>query len=257
MGSWSETCGLSGMEIGCGERAYVCLVRATEYNLYGAVDLYVPQTTFIRGTYDDYGHLMIDDDPGVLAVFNAQANMSLKLGDHFSPDAIENSDMERVWIHEKAMDFLSTITPEFPYYGRMVADKYESVKIGSISEAVELRKANVLGVFEDAKQYVNRADEVALVRQLIAEMRLREAFGGETCGRVQYTELVTECLRSNQSIDAILEASLRNWIVEYGYSELRRKIVPSERCGPQHGGEVASLQFANFLITAQRERADN
>ena len=64
MGSWSESCGFSGIEIGEGEVAYCLLMNDKKHGSLndGGFMHYRPTTTLIRGTYNDYGQLTINEE---------------------------------------------------------------------------------------------------------------------------------------------------------------------------------------------------
>ena len=260
MGSWSENCGLSGMEIGCGEEAYVGLLGAPKYSGHGAAGLYVPRSTFIRGTYDDYGYLLLDDDPAVLAVFNDQTGLKLENGEQFSLDHLDGIEASRLWLHGKTMDFLSTIEPEFPYVGGIGPDgKYESIKVASIGESAAHHLANIRVALAELEEQRKRFTEIELPTELAFAFRvsrLYDLFNSEVGGRIGYRTAFAEAITAGKSVDGLIEAYRRGFVVEYGFGELRRQMVPSESVGPQHGGHVASLQFAKFLIDAQATRSE-
>lgn len=256
MGSWSEACGFSGMEIGEGEVAYCLLMKQHNGSLNdGAFHHYVPVTTLLRGTYNDYGYLNVEEDEGVLAVFNEQAQLNLKNGDNFSADhLVGKAGIHRWWMHGAAFDFMPTIRPDFPYASTTDDEgKYKSVPIENVGEAQGV-------FFENAKRRIDRLIELdrenegadSAVLKAIGRMRMAEVFGYRA-SPLDRDKLIEEMIAGagQPRLDAYRRITTLGWAL----GELRKPLAPCESTGPQHGGEEASLQFANFLIEAQEARA--
>jgi hypothetical protein len=263
MGSWSESCGFSGLEIGEQEPAYVMLLRGPTYeNSHGPFDLFMPHTTLLKGTYNDYGYLSVEDDPEVLAVFNEQTGLSLEQGDDFSLDMLEQletrklgDNYSRFWIHGSIFDRLGELKPEFPY----VFIDGDSVKVTSISEALDLigkeEVDNLNKLVEDIARIKadpdgdnDRTMELAL---LLADARLNRSSSRMMAG---YSTICQERIKAGQDFAGVLTAKRRVSVLSYAASELRKKIYPSEGIGPQHCGHIASVQFANIVLETQEQR---
>ncbi len=265
MGSRSESCGFSGMEIGEGEVAYVLLLGKPKYaNSMGAADVFEPVTTLIRGTYGDYGYLDIEDDQAVLDIFNTQVDLELKQGDSFSIDHMQGKDLHRYWVHGLALDWMPQIKQDFPYFSTRRGG-YSSEKVKNIGESADRRLAEIRAAHHEGREeyaarmraYEAHEDKAALIEAALSLSRfsLTEIFGYSE-DRVGYSALFQKMLRENvENIDGALEAYRRNYLLTYAVGELRKKFVPSEGVGPQHGGEQASRQFARFLLAAQAERS--
>lgn len=267
MGSWSEACGFSGMEIAGGETAYIMLLGKPKYGSgHRAGAYFEPFTTLIRGKYNDYGYLTIDDDQTVLDVFNSQAGLDLKIGDDFSIDHMEGrSEHHRYWVHGLAVDWMPEIKQDFPYFSQRLGG-YKSTKVKNIGESTvmrldEIRRAHEImrvkyaaAVKRHEANPDDRADALELA-MLVSDHSFREVFGYSEDTLDYSTRFQKSATAGEENIDGLIEAYRRNWLIEYAAQELRKRFVPTESAGPQHGGEIASRQFARFLLKAQTERA--
>lgn len=264
MGSWSENCGFSGMEIGEGDVAYVAIVGKPQYSRsHGPFDMFEPKTTLLRGTYNDYGYLHVTDESDVVAIFNEQSGLDLKCGDDFSIDHMageERKSLERWWIHGKAFDFLPSIKPEFPYAYDREANK--SIKVKDIQGAADRYFGRAETVVEGVRAEIEKIsaaegtdEELKLMRLELAMLRsnVTDALGGYSETRGFNRDKLWEDLNASRSHAARLTAWRRVWVLEYAMSELRKKLVPSERVGPQHDGFTALDQFGAFLRRVCRE----
>jgi len=266
MGSWSESCGFSGIEIGCGEVAYVMLMDKCTGSLNdGAFIHYSPVTTLLRGRYNDYGYLTVDEDEAVLAVFNKQSGLSLMNGDDFSLDDLDGRTVRRWWMHGSMFDFMPTIKQDFPYYGSMRGGTYKSTKVKNIGQSADMHIAEAKQTFEELRAsiaekmetYKDSGDKEQLmdIALLLSERGLTDLFGYGRRRTGGYREMIQEAAKANlDNIDGILEAHRRTFLVGFALIELRKTLAPNESCGPQHGGEQASVQFARAILKTQRER---
>jgi hypothetical protein len=264
MGSWSESCGFSGLEIGDGEVAYVLLMSNSKHGSLndGAFINYSPVTTLVRGTYNDYGYLKVEEDEKVLAIFNDQAKLELKNGDDFSLDMLDGrADVRRWWIHGSMFDALPSLKPEFPYFSSRLGG-YTSVKIKNIGESADKRIAEIRTAYQAGRiEFAQRVakltgtESVELIEAIscLSKFSLRELFGyGERDG---YGARFQEALKANvEDVEDLIEAYRRTYVLGYSLTELRKTLAPNESCGPQHGGEVALDQFAVALRRILRER---
>lgn len=256
MGSWSEACGFSGMEIGEGEVAYCLLMKQRNGDLNdGAFHHYAPVTTLLRGTYNDYGYLHVEDDEAMLAIFNEQAQLELKNGDDFSLSMLDGrADIHRWWIHGRAVDFLPTIAPDFPY-GRGFDDegKYKSVPVKNIGEAQDIFYAGVRRQLDIARDKLAESGSMIDAAFVVAKYSVGQLWGYRPVA-ISPTKLMDD-LKEGRDVQPRLDAAQRISTLGYAMGELRKALAPCESAGPQHGGAEASVQFANFLIDAQAERA--
>jgi hypothetical protein len=254
MGSWSEACGFSGMEIGEGDVAYCCLISDNPRGSLndGSFRHFAPTTTLVRGTYNDYGYLHIEEDEALLALFNQQAQLELKNGDDFSLDHLNGRTEDRWWIHGRAFDFMPTITPEFPYsYDR---EDNKCVKIANIGEAADRHIQTIRDYVVQARKDM---DEIKKMddperRAIMTEIKI---FGMNLSNVLGYgnkpglnREAFTNAVKNGDDIEPYLTSYRRVFILGYALGELRRNLARNESIGPQWGGHVALRQFGNFLV---------
>ncbi len=233
MGSWSESCGFSGIEIGEGEYAYVMLMEPASYRGtdFGPYNVYEPSTTLVRGFYNDYGILKLDDDQGVIDIFCKQSGLTLENGGEYH-DRDEDgkifvvSGQSRFWIREDIFNRIGEIQEDFG----MCWQNGECFKYETVKEGVDLRMNHLrddLGVIA-AKGYTNN----------------------ETLRFLAPTYNLYEIKNNEPTIEAIR----RNLLLHRASDELRKKLVPSEKIGPQHGGSFVIKQYAKMLLEVEAER---
>lgn len=263
MGSWSESCGFSGIEIGEGEAALVAFLGKPKYAEFNAETHYELRTPLIRGTYNDYGYLTVAEDEGVLALFNHLSGLSLKNGDDFSGCGEHFvKGLDRYWIRQDVFDTLGALKQDFPYFYDRAAQK--SVKVKDIGAYTDKHLDVVRGAVAQATEARAKWEELAdslkdlpsgerfrLIKSA-GGLHFREAFGYGHSG-LDWFSLFNEPPEGITS-DALIEAYRRHFLLTYAAVELRKKFVPSEKGGPQHGGEQASCQFARSILAIQKER---
>lgn len=260
MGSWSEACGFSGMEIAEGEVSYIMLLGKPKYGSgYRAGAYFEPFTTLIRGTYNDYGYLRIADDRAVLDVFNAQAGLDLKIGDDFSLEHLEGRpEAHRYWVHGSVVEWMPEIKQDFPYFSQRLGG-YKSTKVKNIGGSTAMRLDEIRRAHQSMRdkyaEAVKRHAEDLELALLVSDHSFREIFGYSEDTLDYSARFQKSATEGEENIDGLIEAYRRNWLIEYAAQELRKRFVPTESAGPQHGGEIASRQFARFLLKAQTERA--
>lgn len=275
MGSWSESCGVSGLEISEQDDAYVCLLVPNSHQAFGAADLWKPATTFIRGSYDDYGILRVSDDPSVIKVFNEQSGLTLINDDGFDRDILENCTVkgaERFWIHSGVFDFLPDIKQDFGYHYSRTGAEHKSIKVKDIAESATLTLADIKTVYHKQKKIyderqlsLSQAESTSPETQEIimesALLLMEHSFYnviGDRENDTNYLRWFQLAVPRGDDPTPLLEAYRRNFVVAYALGELRKKFVPSERTGPQHGGAGALAFFsANIaLLAGQRLEED-
>lgn len=265
MGSWSESCGFSGLEIAEQETCYVMLLEGPKhYDSHGPYNAFAPLTTLLKGTYDDYGYLAVDDDEEVLKLFNLQSGLTLANGDEFALDMLDGREVSRFWIHGSVFDRLGEIEQEFPYY----FENGQSIKVKNLGETLERADAEKLKKFNECaatlatlKKEAEEDDSEQAhyhrdLRMELAIMRLDNSSSSFSMLPVMkfYNTHREKLLTEGGDTKAFFEAQRRNILLEWAANELRKKIVPSEGSGPQHSGETASVQFAQMILDIQKVR---
>lgn len=267
MGSWSESCGFSGIEIGEGEEVLVGLVGKPKYSDFGGETHFELKTPMIRGTYNDYGYLSVSEDEGVLALFNHLSGLTLKNGDDYCGNDHFVPEMKRFWIRRDVHDSLRDLKQDFAYYGSRDGDGgFKHIKVKNIGHSVDLHIADIKAAVEKSvadKEKWTKLLEGTDLKDMSPEDRhkyvsslcgtsFRDVLGYGHNGIDWHAILCNPPLEVSHA-DAI-EAYRRWHLLMYAASELRKKIVPSEKGGPQHGGEQASCQFARAILKIQKQR---
>lgn len=262
MGSWSESCGFSGIEISEGEAALVAFLGKPKYAEFNGETHFEFRTPLIRGTYNDYGYLRVADDEGILALFNHLTGLSLKNGDDFADrDGHAVAGLDRFWIRQDVFDGLPNLKQEFPYVYRR--ETKDSVKVKNIGEAASFHLGDLSAACNKMTALHDKWNAVQLSGEETPEQRMEFAMLmserpitevlGYRLGGIDWRELFNK-RPEGVFFDDLIEAYRRYYIIGWAASELRKKFVPSEKGGPQHSGEVASVQFAKSIIAIQKER---
>lgn len=258
MGSWSEACGFSGLEIADGEVAYVMLMDKTKHGSLndGAYQHWSPTTTLLRGTYNDYGQLLVEEDEAILEIFNERSGLALKNGDNFSLSDLDGKPVDRWWMHGSMFDFMGTIKQDFPY---VWTGEKEHVRVKNVGEAADVKFDHIVQAVEKAvekaKELRERLKDGELAIELaLNQMEVREALFGYTSTPALGRDRLYERIAAGEDFKPQLDAYKRVWILSYAMGELRKVLHPCESAGPQHGGEIALDQFALHLRRTIRER---
>lgn len=145
MGCWSESCGVSGMEIPDNARCYMLTLVPDKYDKH-TYRMGIPP---VLGTYDDYGGLdLLENCPA----------LNLKIGDNWRPER-----EDKFMIDAQVFDFLSTLEPDFTYGDRPK----------TVGEAAERWMA-------DAHKQIKEYREADGVSKLTKSFALSDMFGSVT-----------------------------------------------------------------------------
>jgi hypothetical protein len=123
MGSWSEGCGISGIEIECGDAAYACLLKPNKNDLYthGAYNVYTPASPLLKGTYNDYGQLLVDDSQDIIDAFAEETCIHVKNGMDFAFNSTTDAETYKMidhrifFVRADVMEFLPNLPRDFPF----------------------------------------------------------------------------------------------------------------------------------------------
>lgn len=264
MGSWSESCGFSGIEIGEGEEAFVAFLGTAKYRgeSFGGSTFFEMRSPLLKGTYNDYGYLNVQDDEGVVALFNHMTGLSLQNGEDFQDrDAHAIEGLNRYWIRRDVFDSLLSLKPDFPYHYSRKTNK--SIKFKKIGDGIELFDKEFQAALIEQEEIKKVWEQVMAVgydkvpnevRQLLHSRPLNELIGHSDTAINWFDLFAPEAPIAGVTTEDVMTVYRRHRILRYAASELRKKFVPSERGGPQHGGEEASCQFARAILKIQKER---
>lgn len=116
MGSWHESCFLSGLAIEPGEKVRWMLITKSPYNTSKgcySTAFWFPRALPLRGVYDDYGNVTVDDETSVFckqALSQFQTDLVEKTTEQYRCSAItkDTVSLESLmeWIHEEKLEVL-------------------------------------------------------------------------------------------------------------------------------------------------------
>jgi hypothetical protein len=222
MGCWSESCGVSGMEIPSGNQCYLATIAPSKY---GEVD-WCFVTPPVKGTYDDYGGIdLLEDVP----------YLNLKKGDNYSPE-----DAQKYFIDAQVFEMLGTLKPEYSYDGSQTLAEATSKYIKAIENWENERKSL-------ENEVVN--NEYAKFRLEMHEQKLYNVLGSGSNSLFQNAEKLIKEHGIN-----FLAFYERSYLLGYAIRELRKRFVPSSGNSPQHGGEQALIPFYSFVLKEAKKR---
>lgn len=240
MGCWSESCAISGMEIGDGDEMYMAYVVPHKYEK----GTWVINKPPMRCTYGDYGNgFLIEDAPLV----------GLKVGDELS-DRNEDNDQEGhewglpIYFKAEVFDFLPQLKPEFSFNDvKTLEDTYNAMRERG-RKAVEER----LTMFKEAAfkgtDDQDKVDELIKVYTSTTIIRELFGYGSDACmvdAADEYDRFINDPSLNEEDF---WTAYRRAFILKCAYEELRKAMSPRIR-GPQHSGEVALRQFYQHVLS--------
>lgn len=262
MGSYSMFCGLSGLEIAERKPAVVTILTKSSFDGWNMI---VPP---IRGKYDDYGSLQVDEADSELAkVFG------LKLEDYgdWQPlefDGVVDEDANEYaikaentlpyWIDGAIYDCLGDLTRDYSHYKRngtinddlahMMMEK-EATLAKIIKEKEEDKGFDYTE--EEAKQEGCKRFEFWTMSLYSLFPSSAEDVLKEINGRMKHA------IRHDQSPYLVLEGYRRASLLYMGSMELRKPLIGQNGSyGPQHGGEKALLAFYEAATKELRARVE-
>lgn len=251
MGCWSESCGISGLEIGYNHEALVMLVEPVAekgYSEHGTFSRYQPVTTLVWGKYSDYGDLedISTCDPLYFTDWLEKARRKI--------DPSQDNHMDYMskffWIRKDVWDFLDNIPHEFSYGDRPK----------NIGESIRRTREKWTEKFEElmAGSVSNDDSTDALIARALARMA-----DDNFCGLTYRSGKIYSKLREefNDAVDEkdrekamnAIEAALRISKLDMAGYELRKVVAPSTMNGPQHGGYEAISMLATFNLKKCQE----
>ena len=260
MGCWSESCAISGLEIGDGCESLVMVLSPAEdrkYPEHGTFSRYIALTPPVWGKYTDYGDIDTDEtdcDPKFFTEWLERERRGL------DPD--EDSHMSYMamfwWVRKDVWDYCDNIPHEFSYGDNP----------NTIGESIALRREKLIEYVaterrhmeEDANSSEDDTDNEKLIEKLIRRMSARDddvlGFRSYSLPIIsQLKEQLDNAINENdqETIDGVIEAICRLNKLNLVCYELRKICTPSTMNGPQHGGYEAILALNKFTMTTCQE----
>lgn len=255
MGCWSESCAISGLEIGAYDEALVMVLEKddSDYEGHGPFSRYKPVTPLVWGKYSDYGD--IEDvntcDPLYFTAWLEKARRDL------DPD--ENDHMSFMskfyWIRKDVWEHLDNIPHEFSYGDRAktVGESIQRLRDEANNYVTEKRKKI------DNRNGKDPQSHEELIEDLMWDMQFDRNLLGLTYdhGNIASTlkNAFSNAIKDNDQdqIQNIIEAAMRVVKLNMVCYELRKIVAPSTKTGPQHGGYEAAACLSTFVLQKCQE----
>lgn len=220
MGCWSESCGLSGLEIREGVECYLAVLAPNGFDIdvnARNFDFVVPP---IHGTYDEYGGLnLLEDYPF--------SPFCLKKGDNFRPKLCD-----ALFIDASVFHFVRRLEPEMTF----------DPSVKTLTD-IELEATHRVRVRIQQNNETKPAKRPFL--PLWFDVLSRSESGGNLRDAMRLFEDYSE---------SPLPFYGRCVLLYNAYGELRKKMVPSSCRSPQHGGAQALIPFYRHVLATAEER---
>lgn len=230
MGCWSESCCLSGMEIGYNREAYAGLLTPNTYRSGAWMFVQLP----MLGTYDDYGGLTLAEDV---------PSLDLKAGDRWSPRDYHSGNPRAgvFFVDREVFDYLRAVEHDFVRNGlRTVGDS-----VTSLSERVRRLGAHLSMPVPD---YTTDPNAFRNWFQTKDELRAHWLLD-DVDGPIKDSALrLAEDAKEPAMLEEFVRGYSRVMTVWLAARELRKEIAPVPYGGPQHGGADALIPFYDFVL---------
>lgn len=210
MGCWSESCGLSGLEIRNGDDIYLATLKPSKYYPQ-SYDFVMPP---LKGTYDDYGGIDLTEDYP-FGPFN------LKIGDNYSPGLLDARD--GYIVAASVFEFLPSLELEFSY-----GDRPKTV--GEANQRLQKRLEKYFSTSIDERNYFGSDGLYNLIS------------GGEGA------DFLNPLLLLEEYGAVFIPFFCRARMLRHAAAELRKSIYPSSCNAPQHNGEQALIPFYKHIL---------
>lgn len=251
MGCWSESCAISGLEIGAYQEAVVMFVKPISedsYTEFGAFSRYSPMCAPTYGIYSDYGDF---EDEGSQIDSKYFLDELEKCRRHFDPDTEHHMKyMDKMWwVRKDVWEYCDSIPLEFSYGDRPK----------TVGELIDTQREKIMEYVKEQLNICAETDEDLKLRRLFRNViSARDIFG---LGHIDGNFVVNLKIKLDEAIEAgdhqtiadLVESALRILKVSSLCYELRKIVCPSTRVGPQHGGYEAILHLNTFTLAKCQE----
>lgn len=228
------SCGLSGLEVSERKPAYVAILQKKGYSEWGIV---IPP---IRGRYDDYGYLRVDETELELArLFGVVMDDNHVWEPLDQPSYDENKETLPFWMDATAFEAL----------GGLVRD-YAEKKDGTVADDLDHYITTKIepGVAKALDMRTKYADLDATLNDFWT-FELSSVFGYGEDILIAAKDKVKAIIEADQPLDTFMEGFRRCYLLECGSMELRKPLIGQNGAhGPQHGGERALVGFYETIL---------
>lgn len=234
MGCWSESCALSGVEIGHGDACYVAAFTKEPGDRFNGQTFAVPP---LKGFYDDYGGL---------EKMEGSAIWGIEPGGELDRDAIYELG-QPIYIAASVFDRMGELVPDWCYDGiNTLADAN-----ARLAEKLRTYAQKLKSIEPDQGDIDTYGEElartVARSRRFFGTRLRDECFRSYPSMMKNDAQQFADLVDSNGDVEDFIKHYLRAAMLKRLESELRHRLV-SGVSGPQHGGDEALIQLCKIRI---------
>ncbi|MCE6958057.1 hypothetical protein LAZ40_03175 [Cereibacter sphaeroides] len=223
MGSWTESCALSGLEIRRGDACVLLIIEKEPVEFFGHEILKEP----IHGVYDDAGGLQVT---------RSCLKPKLEVGDWFGSQRVRSNRI--AWIHGCIASRLETL----PCPG-------EARSIGAHVDERITRIRDILATLPERKEDVGDGWVPSTRDDLLAMMSIQKIVHDQLVFAQGYDFIAAKRSCDPDAVERLLDRCREGWIIKTAEVALRRKISP-DIPRPQDGGLEAARAFARMTLEA-------
>ncbi len=253
MGSWSESCGISGLEVAEQQDCYIVLLKkaGTSSEGHGPASIWEPYIPMLRGTYNDYGRYILNDDQDYLDL----ATKIARLRNKEFEDLIKGEELDQSEFSDNDHGVMLVLGEIFDNFANLpVCDErsylHNTVGVGTEKYLSELS--------DKVNEFKTRAAEMAALMPNRVEFSDMYWYNVESSlGRDALSKSLSAIYKDDIKAGTSLpyeEVIRRKMNLGYGSMLLRTRFVPSIHCGPQHGGARAVNVMSQVIQKISDER---
>ncbi len=232
--NWSESCGITGLELKAGDPVRLALLHRDYAQGKGPASDFGMVTPLVLGLYDGEGGVTADvATPETLArveMFCNRMSVRVPRDNTLRPGMFGGS--YKFWlISEEAFQYLPKLPCQNPEAGATVKAR-ASLRYETLREAI---KPYVASEVEDRP-----ADGHAAYAMWL------QAVGSDNEGFVDHHDMLSNHVQSKAAAEALLTSDRDSYIVRVAMQETRKKLVSSVNVGLQYEGHKAVSELARF-----------
>ena len=233
MGSWSENCAISGLEIRENDEVYIATMIPNPYEPAKWIFEIPP----MLGFYDGYGRVFLAED-------HTAINRDFEIDFRFDPTRYASDGALPVYFNRQMVDSLGDLQTSLQIYGKTVRD-VRNKQIKQIHDAC-IKATRVFA-----------SDDLSDI--LMANNLVTDAFRDNINTPMLQAQLTCLDICRNEpdrykgSIESFLALYSRAFDIAEAAKELRRPLSPIIE-GPNHDGQDALIAFSKLVLEIAEEQ---
>ncbi len=238
--SWSEGCGVTGLEIKDGDTMQTVVLTPDNRQSTGPAAAFgALRTCAVTLKYDGDGdgrHFPPEDGEvrWRRALFYAMANVTDQ--DPTSEILVDNGKLnsgDKLWFGGgESTQFLGDVK---------AAEHKDKLRVGKLADAAVKDMRRAMLEYCGTDQIEARPREA---RQVFRELHAKYAYKS---GMPDYSGFIASAVESRHTLDWFLKAYHESFVLLHGMYEVRRPLTPTYRVGPTEGGHEAVGELARFV----------